>query len=84
MEKEKKVVEKKETKKNNGKKGPNFFVKVWTKIKEVWSELKKITWPSFGKVLKQTGVVLAVVLVFLIAITLMDLGLSASLEALVR
>ena len=83
MKNEKKVVEKKEVKKNNGKKG-NFFKNIWIKIKEMGSELKKITWPSFGKVLKQTGVVLAVVLVFLIAITLRDLGLSAILEALVR
>ena len=83
MEKEKKVVEKKDVKKNNSKK-PNFFKRIWLKIKEVVSELKKVTWPSFGKILKQTGVVIAVVLVFLIAITLMDLGLSAILNALVK
>lgn len=83
MEKEKKVVEKKDEKKNNSKK-PNFFKRIWLKIKEVVSELKKVTWPSFGKILKQTGVVIAVVLVFLIAITLMDLGLSAILNALVK
>ena len=83
MEKEKKVVEKKYAKKNNSKK-PNFFKGIWLKIKEVVSELKKVTWPSFGKILKQTGVVIAVVLVFLIAITLMDLGLSAILNALVK
>ena len=83
MEKEKKVVEKKDEKKNNSKK-PNFLKRIWLKIKEVVSELKKVTWPSFGKILKQTGVVIAVVLVFLIAITLMDLGLSAILNALVK
>lgn len=83
MEKEKKVVEKKDEKKNNSKK-PNFFKRIWLKFKEVVSELKKVTWPSFGKILKQTGVVIAVVLVFLIAITLMDLGLSAILNALVK
>ena len=83
MEKEKKVVDKKDVKKNNSNK-PGFFKRVWLKIKEVVSELKKVTWPSFGKIAKQTGVVVAVVLVFLIAITLMDLGLSAILEALVK
>lgn len=31
------------------------------KLKEVFSELKKVTWPSFGKVVKSTGAVLAVV-----------------------
>ena len=83
MEKEKKVVEKKDEKKNNSKK-PNFLKRIWLKFKEVVSELKNVTWPSFGKILKQTGVVIAVVLVFLIAITLMDLGLSAILNALVK
>lgn len=34
-------------------------------MKEVFSELKKVTWPTFPKVIKNTGVVLAVVLVFL-------------------
>lgn len=32
-------------------------------FKETFSELKKVTWPSFGEVVKQTGIVLAVVLV---------------------
>lgn len=31
------------------------------KMKETTSELKKVSWPSFGKVLKQTGVVITVV-----------------------
>ncbi len=82
MEKEKKVVEKKEVKKNKDGK-PNFFKRIWIKIKETWSELKKVTWPSFGKIVKQTGIVIAVVAVFLVAITLMDLGLTAVLDLLV-
>lgn len=79
MKKEQKVVEKKESKKTGAKK-PNIFKRLWTKIKEVFSELKKVTWPSFGKILKQTGVVIAVVLVFLIAIGVMDFGLSELLK----
>ncbi|MCQ2387461.1 MAG: preprotein translocase subunit SecE, partial [Clostridia bacterium] len=39
------------------------------------SELKKVSWPSFGKVVKQTGVVLVVVLAFLVVITAFDFGL---------
>jgi len=84
MEKEKKVVEKKEVKKKNNAKKPNTFKRAWTKIKEVFSELKKVTWPSFGKVVKQTGVVIAVVLVFAVAILLMDWGLGALLKLLVQ
>lgn len=83
MEKENKVVEKKDNKKSNAKKKPNIFKRMWIKCKEVFSELKKVTWPSFGKVVKQTGVVIAVVAVFLVAITLMDWGLSAVLNLLV-
>ena len=82
MKNEKKVVEKKEVKKNNGKKG-NFFKNIWIKIKEMGSELKKITWPSFGKVLKQTGVVIAVVLFFLVVVTAIDFGLT-QLLALIK
>ena len=53
-------------------------------FKESKAELKKVTWPSFGKVVKQTGVVIAVVAVFLIVITLMDWGLTVALEQLIK
>ena len=54
---------KKDDKKQNKKKErkQNSLLK---KIKEVFSELKKVSWPSFGKVVKQTGVVIAVVIIF--------------------
>ena len=35
---------------------------LFKKIAEIFSELKKVSWPSFGKVVKQTGVVLGFVL----------------------
>ena len=47
-------------------KKPNVFVRMGKKIKEVFSELKKVTWPTFGKVIKQTFVVIGVVLVFMV------------------
>ena len=50
-------------------KKPNIFVRMGRKLKETFSELKRVTWPSFPKVLKSTGVVLVVVLVFLVAVT---------------
>lgn len=34
------------------------------KTKETMSELKKVTWPTFGEVAKKTGVVIAFVLIF--------------------
>lgn len=52
----------KSAKKNSKKKekGPNKLV---TKTKETWSELKKVSWPSFGTVCKNTLVVISVVVV---------------------
>lgn len=73
-----KVVDKNKKAKKSGK--PNFFVRIWKKLREVFSELKKVTWPTFGKVVKQTGVVIVVVLIFLIVISLMDVGLTALLN----
>ncbi len=44
----------------------NFFVKSW-------SELKKVAWPTFKTVLKNTGIVLLVVLFFAILLYGVDL-----------
>ena len=60
----------------------NFFKRIGRKLKEVFSEIKKVSWPSFDKIVKQTAVVLGVVLMFMIVITLMDLGLGALLQLL--
>ncbi len=57
-------------------KKPNIFVRMGRKLREVFSELKKVTWPSFGKVLKATGVVIVVVVSFLVVFTLINFGLS--------
>lgn len=38
--------------------------KLAKKARETVSELKKVTWPSFGEVCKKTGIVLAVVVIF--------------------
>lgn len=57
-------------------KKPNIFIRMGKKIKEVFSELKKVTWPTFPTVLKQTGVVIAVVSIFLVIIFAFDSALS--------
>lgn len=75
-QKEDKKVDKK-VKKN---KKPGFFKRVGAKIKDIFSELKKVSWPTFGKVVKETGIVLAVVLVFLVVITAFDFGLDELLK----
>ena len=42
--------------------------KIARSLKETGSELKKVTWPKFGTVAKQTGVVLLVTLMFLLVV----------------
>ncbi len=74
----KKQKEVKKTKKSNKK--PNFFKRIGMKIKDVFSELKRVSWPKFPKVVKQTGIVLAVVLIFLVVITAFDYGLLELLK----
>lgn len=63
-------------------KKPNIFVRAGKKIKETFSELKKVTWPTFPKILKGTGVVIAVVLIFTVAVTAVDAGLGQLLKLL--
>jgi len=46
------------------------------RAKETVSELKKVTWPKFGTVVKNTGMVLAVVLIFGLVIFGIDSLLS--------
>ncbi|MBQ9795945.1 MAG: preprotein translocase subunit SecE [Clostridia bacterium] len=43
-----------------------------SKVKGAFSELKKVTWPTFGSVVKKTAVVLSVTLVFLVVIIGID------------
>ena len=68
----------KKAKKKSGK--PGFFKRLGLKIKDVFSELKKVSWPSFPEVVKKTGVVLVVVLAFLVVITAFDSGLMELLK----
>ena len=76
---EQKVAPKKDKKQNKDKK-PNVFVRMGRKLKETFSELKRVTWPSFGKALKATGVVLAIVLVFTVIVTGVNYGFSVLLQ----
>lgn len=48
------------------------------------SELKKVTWPSFGKVVKTTGIVISVVVIFTLVLFALDRGLSFLYDLLVK
>ena len=62
--------------KNSEAKKPNFFVRMGKKFKETFSELKRVTWPTFPKVVKTTCVVLVVVLAFAVIVTGINVGLQ--------
>ena len=53
--------DKKKDKKKKNKEGKGGLVR---KTKETMSELKKVTWPTFGEVVKKTSIVVAFVLIF--------------------
>ena len=65
-------------------KKPNWFRRVGAKIKETFSELKRVSWPKFSTVVKTTGVVLVIVAAFLAVVTLVDWGLFSLLEILTK
>ena len=75
---------KKKSAKNDGK--PNVLVRAAKAVakffKDLKGENKKIVWPSAKTVLKNTGIVLAVVLIVGAAIWLVDFGLSEGINAL--
>ena len=74
----------KDVKKTKKNKKPNIFKRIGAKIKDIFSELKKVSWPTFPKVLKQTGIVIAVVLIFLVVITAFDAGLYELLKLMTK
>ena len=72
----------KPTPKNNAKE--SWFKRMKRSIKETlketFGELRKVTWPSFGKTMKQLGAVIAVVLLFLVVLTVFDLILGQGFQ----
>lgn len=47
-----------------------------SRTKETFGELKKVTWPTFGKTMAQTGMVIAVVAIFAVLVLGVDLLLG--------
>ena len=65
---------------NKEEKKPNIFVRMGRKLKETFSEIKRVTWPTFPKVVKSTCVVIVVVVVFLVVVTGINYGLQELLN----
>ena len=65
-------VEKKTEQKNDKKKAKKNKEKKVNAASKTFSELKKVSWPGFKTVVKQTSVVIVVVLAFLLVIFGLD------------
>ncbi len=71
-DKQQKKADKKKDKKPAKEKKPGLF----RKLRESWSELKKVSWPTFASVVKKTGIVILVVLLFTLVLFGIDYGLG--------
>lgn len=77
------TTEKKMGKQKDKKKGKNKKANEQPKrsrTKETFAELKKVSWPTFGKTMKQTGMVISVVFIFM----LVTLGFDSLLSWLLK
>ena len=61
----------------------NFFVKIGVAFKNMWHELKKVTWPTKKEWLNSTLIVIAFMVFMGIVIGLLDMGSSALISWLV-
>ena len=85
-EREEQKVEKEKTRKKDRKKrekDPNR-VGLFGRIRNMFSELKKVQWPTFAATVAKTGVVLSVVVVFSLVIFGIDQGLAQLYNLLTR
>lgn len=68
--------------------GENIFVRFFKRIKkackESWSELKKVSWTPFKKVISNTAIVLLVVVVFLGVLLAFDTGFSKLFDVIIK
>ena len=78
LEKNSKSNKPNKSKKQDKNKKPGVF----KKLKETFGELKRVTWPTFGKALKATGLVLGIVLAFIVVVTGVNYGFSELLKFL--
>ncbi|MBY6274738.1 preprotein translocase subunit SecE [Symbiobacterium thermophilum] len=59
-----------------------FFEGIRTYLREVVGELRKVVWPSRERVIKATGIVVAMVALVAGFLYLWDLGIGALMELL--
>lgn len=74
-------------KKNKAKKSsqkPKLGARIRKALKEMFSELKKVSWPTAKKTMSMFGIVLVVVLFFLVIISAFDYGIINLIELLMK
>ena len=72
------------SKSEQGKKKESFFKRLGAWFRSLFSELKKVTWPTPKDVAKNTSVVVVVVVVFFILLFAIDYVLAGLLSLLVN
>lgn len=55
----------------------NFFVKIGLAFKNMWHELKKVTWPTREKLVNYTIIVVVMMIFLMVIIGLLDMGASS-------
>lgn len=63
---------------------PNFFKKIVNYFKEVKAEMKKVVWPSFAKVRKNTTIVIIYVLIIGVVIWALDMLFTWGMSLLIN
>ena len=63
-------------------KKPGLCAKIGKLLREFKSEFKKVVWPAFPQTVKNTVLVLVVLVISTVVIALLDLGFSKGLTAL--
>ncbi len=85
MKKQAKANEEKASKQSKtSKKKVNNAKPKRNRFKEIFSELKKVSWPTFKQTCKQTGTVLVVVAVFMLVVLGIDSLLSWIINLIVN
>ncbi|MDO5602352.1 MAG: preprotein translocase subunit SecE [Oscillospiraceae bacterium] len=61
-----------------------MFKRIVKYFRDLWSEMKKIVWPSKKQSLNNTGIVLVVVVICAVVLTILDLAFNGAVQGLVN
>ena len=61
-----------------------FFAKIGNAFKNMWRELRKVTWPTREKLVNYTMIVVAFMLFMMVVVGLLDLGSSTLVKTIMN